>query len=71
MGCEETSSVYPTHMDGVEGWACLRWGGCRGDKEVVHCSAYYGHDYPFTSSFQIMEGLKILWDFMKAHPMEI
>ena len=66
MNCGETSSVYPTHMDGVEGWSCHIWTGCDGGNEVVHCNADYNHDYPFNG--QYVEGLKIIWDFMKSHP---
>ena len=65
MNCDLTSSVYNTHMDGVEGWNCVQWSGCDQGKEVVHCNAVYGHDYPFSS--QRIEGLKIMWDFMKTH----
>ena len=57
--------MYNTHMDGVEGWNCVQWSGCDQGKEVVHCNAVYGHDYPFSS--QRIEGLKIMWDFMKTH----
>ena len=67
MGCEESSSVYPTHMDGVEGWACQRWGGCDGGNEVVSCTGDYGHNYPFFP-LHYVDGLQIMWDFMKAHP---
>ena len=67
MHCEETSSAYPTHMDGVEGWACRRWGGCDGGNEVVSCSGDYGHNYPFFP-LHYVDGLQIMWDFMKAHP---
>ena len=67
MGCEESSSVYPTHMDGVEGWACRRWGGCDGGNEVVSCTGDYGHNYPFFP-LHYVDGLQIMWDFMKAHP---
>ena len=67
MNCEPETQVYPTHMDGVDGWGCVMWTGCDGGNEVVHCEASYGHDYPFNYG-QIGEGLKIIWDFMKVHP---
>ena len=65
MNCGETSEVYPTHMDGVDMWSCQKWSGCDGGNEVVHCNANYGHDYPFFG--QYVEGLKIMWNFMKTH----
>ena len=66
MNCGPETQVYPTHMDGVDGWGCIMWTGCDGGNEVVHCEASYGHDYPFNYG-QISEGLKIIWDFMKRH----
>jgi len=66
MNCDEASTEYPTHMDGVEGWTCERWGGCDGGHEVVFCKGDQGHDYPFWPDY--VEGLKIMWDFMKSHP---
>jgi len=66
MNCDEGSTEYPTHMDGVEGWTCERWGGCDGGHEVVFCKGDQGHDYPFWPDY--VEGLKIMWDFMKSHP---
>jgi len=65
MNCNNDSSVYPTSMDGVDMWSCQIWSGCDEGKEVVSCTANYGHDYPFSG--QIVEGLKIMWDFMKTH----
>ena len=46
-------------------WSCQIWSGCDEGKEVVSCTANYGHDYPFSGQF--VEGLKIMWDFMKTH----
>jgi len=67
MGCSPDPLPYPTHMDGVHGWVCSRWGGCRGGKEVVHCHGEYDHDYPFNNRY--IEGVIILWDFMKTHTL--
>ena len=53
-------------MDGSHAWVCRLWSGCDGGKEVVQCNAEYGHGYPFSN--RLIEGVKILWDFMKAHP---
>ena len=64
MNCDPQSSDYNTDMDGVEGWGCVVWAGCEGGKEVVHCSGYYGHYYPFWGA---VEGFKIIWQFMKNH----
>jgi len=66
MNCNKESSDYPTAMDGVDMWSCQIWSGCDDGKEVVSCTANYGHDYPFSGQF--VEGLKIMWDFMKKHP---
>lgn len=66
MNCNDVSSVYPTPMDGVDMWSCQIWSGCDEGKEVVSCTANYGHDYPFPGQF--IEGLKIMWHFMKSHP---
>ena len=37
------NDVYPTHMDGVDGWACDSWTGCQGGAELVHCTGDYYH----------------------------
>ena len=66
MNCDPVAREYPTHMDGSHGWVCQLWGDCDGGKEVVQCNANYGHDYPFHNRY--IEGVKILWDFMKVHP---
>ena len=66
MNCDPEDREYPTHMDGSHGWVCKLWTGCDQGKEVVQCNANYGHDYPFHNRY--IEGVKILWDFMKAHP---
>ena len=62
MNCDPESSDYKTEM---EGWGCVVWAGCDGDKEVVHCSGYYGHFYPWWGA---VEGFNIIWQFMKNHP---
>ena len=66
MNCDPEAREYPTHMDGSHGWVCQLWTGCDNGKEVVQCNADYGHDYPFHNRY--IEGVKILWDFMKVHP---
>ena len=66
MNCNPEAQEYPTHMDGTDGWVCQLWSGCDAGKEVVQCNANYGHDYPFSSSY--IDGVQILWNFMKAHP---
>ena len=63
MNCDPASSVYPTHMDGVEGWACRLWAGCEGGHQVVHCNGYFGARHPFQGS---VDGYQIIWDFMEA-----
>ena len=65
-----SQSKYPTAMDGVDDWSCIIWSDCAiGDKEVVHCTGMYGHDYPFSGETpSYVGGIKIMWDFMKAHP---
>jgi len=65
MHCNSEPQPYPTHMDGVHAWACSQWGGCDEGKEVVHCHGEYTHDYPFHNRY--IEGIMILWDFMKTH----
>ena len=40
--------AWLTDMDGTDGWACVARSGCRGGGEVVHCSADFGHTYPFS-----------------------
>ena len=64
MNCNTDSDVYSTEMDGQAGWGCVVWRGCDEGKEVVHCSGYYGHYYPFWGS---IEGFNIIWKFMKNH----
>ena len=59
MNCDPESSDYKTEM---EGWGCVVWAGCEGDKEVVHCSGYYGHFYPWWGA---VEGFNYIWQFMK------
>ena len=66
MNCDMDAKTYPTHMDGVHGWTCSQWTGCDENKEVVHCHGEYTHDYPFNNRY--IEGIIILWDFMKSHP---
>lgn len=63
------ASPWPTSMDGVQGFTCLIHSECRGGGEVVHCNANYGHDYPFGPD-RYIEGSRIMWNFMKAHPKE-
>ena len=38
------------------------------DKEVDQCNGNWTHDYPFSNRY--IEGVKILWDFMKTHPQQ-
>ena len=68
LNCQGTD-VYPTHMDGVDGLNCNIYTGCDGGAELVLCTGEWGHDYPFAG--QYIETLKIMWDFMKAHPNTI
>ena len=65
MNCDPQPRLYPTHMDGNNGWACNLWDGCDNGKEVVHCHGNYHHEYPFHHKY--VEGIKILWNFMKTH----
>ena len=65
MDCGPDSSHYPTHVDGQDGWNCVRWGDCRGGAEVVHCSGHWGHQYPFQAQ---APAFQIMWDFFKTHP---
>ena len=69
MNCNLESTNYPTHMDGVHGFNCQRWNGCDLGKEVVHCNGNWTHDYPFHNRY--IEGINILWDFMKSHPQNV
>ena len=63
-----SQSTYPTDMDGVDEWACNIWSGCVNEKEIVHCTGRYGHDYPFSGETpSYVGGIKIMWDFMKTH----
>ena len=65
MNCQTNNTKYHTEMDGQGDWGCVIWRGCDGGKEVVHCTGYYGHYYPFWGS---VEGFNIIWQFMKSHP---
>ena len=69
MGCGPEPVQYPTDMDGVAGWGCRKWTGCKNQVEVVHCVGQFGHDYPFKNEAggYSIEGNRILWDFMKRH----
>jgi len=69
MNCAATPEAYPTHMDGVDGWSCQRWSGCEADNEIVFCTGDHGHDYPFSGHY--IDGLSIMWDFMKTHKNSI
>ena len=68
MNCNMESEDYPTHMDGSHGFKCDLWTGCDQGKEVVQCNGNWTHDYPFHNRY--IEGVMILWDFMKAHPQK-
>ena len=71
LECNNSSSVYPTNMDGIDGWSCVVWSGCVDGKEVVHCNGLYGHDYPFRNENpRYIGGFKILWNFLKNHRKE-
>ena len=68
LNCNNSSSSYPTDMDGVDGWSCVIWSDCVDGKEVVHCNGLYGHDYPFRGENpRYIAGFRILWDFLKNH----
>jgi len=67
MNCNMESQEYPTHMDGRHGFRCQLWNGCDNAKEVVQCNGNWTHDYPFSNRY--IEGVMILWDFMKSHPI--
>jgi len=67
MGCGP-AEVYPTDMDGTNNWSCITHKGCTSGGEVVHCSANYGHDYPFAPNY--IEGTRIMWNFFKTHPLK-
>ena len=65
LGCSE-NSAYPTHMDGVDGWACDIWTGCLNGAELVHCTGDYYHEVPFGDEDPPhIDGTQIMWDFMK------
>ena len=78
------SVPWPTAMDGEQGFQCVVHSSCRGGGEVVACTASYGHDYPFgpdrwgqgvrnsksSSWCRYVEGSRIMWQFMKAHPKQ-
>ena len=67
LACSNNND-YPTDMDGVNGWSCQIWSNCRGDTEVVHCTALYAHNYPFAQADPpYIGGTRIMWDFMKRH----
>ncbi len=68
LGCGADEMSYPTDMDGIDGWACSLWSGCRGGAEVVSCTGEYGHTYPFgNENPPYLGGSRILWEFMKNH----
>ena len=66
MNCDMESSDYQTEMDGEEGWNCIIWTGCDEGKEVVHCNGAWPHMYPFLGG---VEGFRIMWRFLKDHPL--
>ena len=67
LACSSQNS-YSTDMDGVDDWACNIWSDCDSGKEIVHCTGFYGHDYPFSGEMpSYVGGIKIMWDFMKTH----
>ena len=68
MNCEPQSVPYLTHMDGHHGFNCQLWSGCDQGKEVVQCNGNWTHSYPFHNRY--IEGIIILWDFMKRHPQQ-
>ena len=69
MDCNEDWVPYPTDMDGVIGWNCKQWIECRNGKELVHCTGYFSHNYPFffRTPKPYIEGTRIMWEFMKSH----
>ena len=68
MDCGENPVAYPTDVDGVDGWNCKKWSGCKAEIEIVHCTGYFLHAYPFFFRPQpYIEGTRILWNFMKTH----
>ena len=70
LSCASQRS-YPKDMDGVDEWACNIWTDCVDGKEIVHCTGLYGHDYPFSGETpSYIGGVRIMWDFMKAHRKE-
>ena len=70
LECESVNN-YPTDMDGIDDWLCNIWSDCAEGKEVVHCTGLYNHDYPFADETpSYIGGVRIMWDFMKAHRKE-
>ena len=68
MDCEYDATNYPTSMDGIIGWNCKQWRGCNGGADIVHCTGYFGHNYPFWyRRHPYIEGTRIMWEFMKTH----
>ena len=68
LECEPDPVGYPTDMDGITGWNCKQWIGCKAEVELVHCTGYFMHNYPFAlRSTPYIEGTRILWNFMKNH----
>jgi len=70
MNCDVEPSRWETDMDGVDGWSCQVWSNCDNGVEVVSCTANHGHDYPFGSTNQYVEGARIMAGFMKSHAKE-
>ena len=67
MGCDPEPTDYPTDMDGVIGWKCKQWTGCKSGIKIVHCTGYFSHNYPFFfRSPAYVEGTRILWNFVKT-----
>merc|ERR1712117_848863 len=56
------------YQQSPDAWSCKIWSDCVDEKEVVHCTGDYGHDYPFSQETpSYIGGVQIMWDFMKAH----
>ena len=59
-----------------DGWQCHLISGCLGGVEYVTCTGNYGHGAPYRTDGnhislcpeKIVEGTRIQWEFMKAHP---
>ncbi len=61
QGCSNSTSSYPTSLDGVKGFRCIQRTGCATGVELVDCAWDGGHDWPRDGETEFAS--KVIWEF--------